>query len=1293
MEGFDGLFDEVLRESGNSRADLEARVENEAMPSDEAFELVQAAFSRFAKRDDAKDALVGVTLGISIQGEKSNLVVDLKRGPLPKVIANTTPKPAVDIEVVCDSEEQFRGMLSKRINAAKLYQLGQLKVDGSLRSKMKLIGLREFGARLEKEQQELRNKQALDAISWDDEPVSGTFSGELDKKSEWLKQWNTRYFQLDWDEHHRPILSFAPPKKGASRTKIELNSSCVAEPRVTTRRDKTGQAAFAIVDKRKKKDLIVVCASSDQLRKTWLQKCNAAITARSRAENRKNHSPQNDDDSIMGVEEPASGEDNVVSRLFGNSGGNQSSMHDRLESYEAGLIVGGTESHSTYLLRKLSWRVVPLTLGILFVGLKGKSLASNYIPPDRTGRGLLFLASTLVGRFVTNSNFFALFRRRMHVYMVAMYIIADVKLTDMKTATMPPIHREAVWSVKLRHVAERLYFHALKLGGLWVKMGQTFGSRPDVFPPVITNVLRRLQDEVPATPMEFLKPMLEAELGVKVEEVFQSIDPEPLAAASIGQVHRAVLKDGSPVVVKVQHPGVEVKLRQDVHNLGNIMAWVSKIDPKLDLGEIINHWRKNVLGELDFTRELVNMLDIGENLSGGKHPYATVPKAYPEYCSKRVLVMRFVRGVKVTDAVGLGSIGIYGHHARGQLSTDICEAFAHQILIDGCFNADPHAGNVLVASRDDISQGETVHVPVVKDGPKSDEDFVNRPVPVLLDFGLVERFPEHIRLGVARLVYGGSMLDMGAMLQGAREIGVVLRHEDLLDDMSGLQHMFRDVSTTEESRKQVKKRMEAEKKRFQEKGFSNPVLKFPQEIMLFFKSLEMLRGTCSTLEVKQPFVQVFAKFAKMALLDRYPSPERPLVPSPTGVANCLLQRRLEQVLREHELSIVGIQIAYIDEQRDLDFSMAHGVLAEIDHRPVTSSTLFPSVGLAQSIAQICLHLAMAEAPTPSTPAAGALAKSLQAVLEGNLALLPFDPVCLPKVFMTTSAGDWKANLAFMDELLRSETETRTGDVPFELTHAAFAFGWLVMLLTENHFVMPTMGDIQGPRLVEIATQRLDKDIHLGFMSEEEAQTQISSGKVAQLSFPVNKILKDYGIDDVGSMANPAAISGTGDAPPGLEMVQDMVPGLRGKEFWLDPRMLNIPSVLASCSPCSNASCTADALAKVIHAIGNGGFTKGQQVLPSFVAKKIATTVLESKLKGLEPNRVGLQKFSFTDAKGTRRYHGIGQISVGGSMVLTIPELSVTVSVLVNSLTLDRGVTQAVLDAIYAELELCPEGDY
>jgi ubiquinone biosynthesis protein len=230
------------------------------------------------------------------------------------------------------------------------------------------------------------------------------------------------------------------------------------------------------------------------------------------------------------------------------------------------------------------------------------------------------------------------------------------------------------------------------LGPTFVKLGQIMSLRPDLLPPPLIKQLSKLQDEVPPIPLKEIHSVVEAGMGRSMSEVFSIFDAEPLAAASISQVHRAVLrKEGQIVSVKVQRPGIRRRMEADLDILAAIASRLHERSHDLktyDLPNLVKVTRRNLLREIDFTREARNMKIAGTYRSGSSSVY--IPRVFDEYCYKKILVMEHIHGTKLKD---IDSINIDNAE---EMAKEGLKAAIKQILEDGFFHADPHPGNVLV---------------------------------------------------------------------------------------------------------------------------------------------------------------------------------------------------------------------------------------------------------------------------------------------------------------------------------------------------------------------------------------------------------------------------------------------------------------------------------------------------------------------------------------------------------------------------------------------------------------------
>ncbi len=241
--------------------------------------------------------------------------------------------------------------------------------------------------------------------------------------------------------------------------------------------------------------------------------------------------------------------------------------------------------------------------------------------------------------------------------------------------------------------AEELAADLERLGPTFVKLGQLLSSRVDLLPPAYTEALSRLQEKVEPFPYEDVERIVEEELKVRISAAFQEFEPKPIAAASLGQVHRARLRSGREVVVKVQRPDIRDGVIDDFDALAELAAFMDKhteAGRRARFVGAVEEMRRSVLQELDYRREASNLHLLGDNLA--EFDRIVVPRPVDDYVTSRVLTMDYVRGRKVTRISPLATMEIDGEILADQLF----QAYLKQVLVDGFFHADPHPGNVFL---------------------------------------------------------------------------------------------------------------------------------------------------------------------------------------------------------------------------------------------------------------------------------------------------------------------------------------------------------------------------------------------------------------------------------------------------------------------------------------------------------------------------------------------------------------------------------------------------------------------
>ena len=232
-----------------------------------------------------------------------------------------------------------------------------------------------------------------------------------------------------------------------------------------------------------------------------------------------------------------------------------------------------------------------------------------------------------------------------------------------------------------------------KMGPTYVKLGQLLSSRADLLPAPYLKALARLQDKVQPFSFAEVEEIVQAELGARISKAFSCFDAAPLAAASLGQVHAASLRDGRAVVVKVQRPGIRQQIIEDFEVLEELAKFFddyTKIGKRYRFIKIIEEFKTTLFNELDYQREAANLVSLAENLK--EFQRIRVPVPVQDYTSHRVLTMDYVSGTKITKLSPLTRIDIDGE----VLADELFHAYLKQVLVDGFFHADPHPGNVFL---------------------------------------------------------------------------------------------------------------------------------------------------------------------------------------------------------------------------------------------------------------------------------------------------------------------------------------------------------------------------------------------------------------------------------------------------------------------------------------------------------------------------------------------------------------------------------------------------------------------
>jgi ubiquinone biosynthesis protein len=257
------------------------------------------------------------------------------------------------------------------------------------------------------------------------------------------------------------------------------------------------------------------------------------------------------------------------------------------------------------------------------------------------------------------------------------------------------ISRKRATRVERLNRPQRLRMAFEELGPTYIKLGQILSTRPDLVPMEYIDELSSLQDKVPSFPFEQVRNVVSAEFGMPPEDLFDTLEEEPFASASIGQVHRAVLKDGESVAVKFQRPGIQKIIEVDLEIMLHLATLAERHIEELSFHrpvKIVEEFAKTLEKEIDYQNEATNMERVARYFLDDPHVY--IPKVFRETTTTRVLTTEFIEGIKISDVEKLESAGL----DRGILTARGANLVLKQIFIQGFFHADPHPGNIFVLS-------------------------------------------------------------------------------------------------------------------------------------------------------------------------------------------------------------------------------------------------------------------------------------------------------------------------------------------------------------------------------------------------------------------------------------------------------------------------------------------------------------------------------------------------------------------------------------------------------------------
>ncbi|MCX6502763.1 MAG: AarF/UbiB family protein [Microbacterium sp.] len=389
---------------------------------------------------------------------------------------------------------------------------------------------------------------------------------------------------------------------------------------------------------------------------------------------------------------------------------------------------------------------------------------------------------------------------------------------------------------RMRRLAQRFHALAVELGGLMIKVGQFLSSRLDVLPPEITRELEGLQDEVPAVPFAHIRGAAEADLGMPVERAFAWFDETPVAAASLGQAHRARLHPDlaadvgfADVVVKVQRPGIDEIVEVDLAALRRVAGWLSRVRvvaDRVDTQALVTEFAHTSLEEVDYLHEAAGAERFAADFADDSR--VAVPDVVWERTTRRVLTLADVTALKITDVDALRAAGI----DPSEVASTFASVMFDQLFTHGYFHADPHPGNIFVTP---------FGTPGADGAPAWRLTFI--------DFGMMGEASPTLRSGLRRVLIAVAARDGAGMIAAAQSLGVLLPSADTRELERALTQLFarfggmgfaelRDVDPREFRDFAVE---------FGDVVRSLP-FQLPENFLLIIRSMSLVSGVCSSLD-------------------------------------------------------------------------------------------------------------------------------------------------------------------------------------------------------------------------------------------------------------------------------------------------------------------------------------------------------------------------------------------------------------------------------------------------------------
>ncbi|MEH2458751.1 ABC1 kinase family protein [Nostoc sp.] len=426
----------------------------------------------------------------------------------------------------------------------------------------------------------------------------------------------------------------------------------------------------------------------------------------------------------------------------------------------------------------------------------------------------------------------------------------------------------------------------LDLGPTFIKVGQLFSTRADIFPGEYVEELAKLQDKVPAFSYEQVEATIEKELGKKIPELFHNFEPIPLAAASLGQVHKAVLHSGESVVIKVQRPGLKKLFEIDLQILKGITRYFQN-HPKWGKGRdwlgIYEECCRILWEEIDYLNEGRNADTFRRNFRG--YDWVNVPRIYWRYATSRVLTLEYLPGIKISQYEALEAAGL----DRKAIARQGAQAYLIQLLNSGFFHADPHPGNIAVSASGAL---------------------------IFYDFGMMGRIKANVREGLMETLFGIAQKDGDRVVQSLIDLGAIAATDDMGPVRRSVQYMldhFMDKPFENQS-------VAAISDDLYEIAYNQP-FRFPATFTFVMRAFSTLEGVGKGLDPDFNFMEVAKPYAMQLMTDMNGSEGNSFLNELSRQAAQVsstafgLPRRLEDTLEKLERGDMRLRVRSIETER------------------------------------------------------------------------------------------------------------------------------------------------------------------------------------------------------------------------------------------------------------------------------------------------------------------------------------------------------------------------------------------